>query len=373
MKVGFYSPLPPSPTGVADYSAALLEALRKRGTVEVDAASCDAALYHIGNNSLHREIYLRALAQPGVIVLHDAVLQHFYLGMLDAEAYVEEFVFNYGEWTRGLAGELWAQRARSSADPRYFSYPMLKRVTAAARAVIVHNPAAARRVRAHAPETPVIEIPHLFRQPQLPDAVETLRFRASLGLGPRTLLVGLFGHQRESKRLTTVLRAFERTKIEGTDARLLVSGTFVSEIFERGMAPLLHQPSILRTGYLPEPEFWRWAAATDLCVNLRFPTAAETSGVATSMMGIGKAVAFTAGEEIARIPEDACLRIDTGPAEEEMLAGYIAWLARDRPAAIEIGRRAAGYITREHALERVANLYWEVLVQRQRHGFRADP
>jgi glycosyltransferase involved in cell wall biosynthesis len=294
-------------------------------------------------------------------VLHDALLQHFYLGMLDPEAYVEEFVFNYGEWSRGLARNLWAERARSGADARYFGYPMLKRIAQASRAVIVHNPAAARRVRDHDPDTRLVEIPHLFRRPELPDAIDTLRFRAALGLGPRTLLVGTFGHQRETKRLPVVLRAVEQACALGADVRLLVSGAFVSPTLERALAPWLDQPGILRTGYLPEPEFWRWAAATDLCVNLRFPAAAETSGVAVSMMGIGKAVVFTAGEEIARIPEDACLRVDTGPAEEEMLASYMVWLARDREAAIEIGRRAARHVTKEHAADRVAQMYWNVL------------
>src|SRR6185295_19546042 len=72
MTVGFFSPLPPSATGVADYSAALLEAMRKQGRVEVDAQRSDVSLYRIGNNHLHREIYARALSQPGVAVLHDA-------------------------------------------------------------------------------------------------------------------------------------------------------------------------------------------------------------------------------------------------------------------------------------------------------------
>jgi len=366
MKVGFFSPLPPAPTGVADYSAALLDELRKLGEVEIGVDG-DIALYHVGNNALHREIYARALAHPGIVVLHDAVLQHFFLGMLDQEAYLDEFVFNYGEWSRGLGRELWNGRARSAADPRYFAYPMLKRLAQASRAVIVHNPAAAKRLREHAPDARVFEIPHLFRRPQLPGAVDVLRLRASLGLGPRSLLVGLFGHQRETKRLPVVLRAFERAIESGPnsslDAHLLVSGAFVSETFERALAPSLDHPRILRTGYLPEPDFWRWTAATDLCINLRFPTAAETSGVAVSMMGIGKPVAFTAGEEIARFPEDACLRIDTGPAEEEMLAGYIGWLARDRETALEIGRRAAAYIAREHAPDRVARLYWDALRQ----------
>src|SRR5437870_12851844 len=106
MKIGFFSPMPPAPTGVADYAAALLGGLRKHGEVTVDAADADVALYHIGNNQLHREIYQRALARPGVVVLHDAVLQHLFLGMLDEPSYANEFVFNYGEWMRGFAEEL---------------------------------------------------------------------------------------------------------------------------------------------------------------------------------------------------------------------------------------------------------------------------
>ena len=111
MTVGFYAPLPPARTGVADYAAALLAALARLGRVEVAPENCDVALYHLGNNALHGEIYERALQSPGVAVLHDAVLHHFLLGRLNQAAYTDEFVYNYGEWNRGLAGELWRGRA----------------------------------------------------------------------------------------------------------------------------------------------------------------------------------------------------------------------------------------------------------------------
>jgi glycosyltransferase involved in cell wall biosynthesis len=362
MKVGFFSPLPPAPSGVADYAAALLGALRKGGQVEAGAADADAALYHIGNNQLHRTIYERALARPGVAVLHDAVLQHLFLGMLGEARYTEEFVFNYGEWLRGLGEQLWRERARSAADPRYFRYPMLKRLAVASRAVIVHNPAAAREVRRHAPGASVAEIPHLFVPPELPAEVDTLRFRAELGVAPRTLLAGVFGHHRESKRLPVVVRALERAWQAGADAKLLIAGAFASSDLERSLLPRIDaDPRILRAGRLPERDFWRYAAAADLCINLRFPTAAETSGIAVRMMGIGKPVIFTAGEEIARIPENACLRVDIGPSEDEVLSGYLLWLAGDREIAREIGSRAAAHIAKEHALDIVAERYWDVL------------
>jgi hypothetical protein len=72
--------MPPARTGVADYSAALVAALRKIGDVSINDPDADISLYHLGNNQLHRPIYERALAHPGVVVLHDAVLHHFFWG-----------------------------------------------------------------------------------------------------------------------------------------------------------------------------------------------------------------------------------------------------------------------------------------------------
>ena len=154
----------------------------------------------------------------------------------------------------------------------------------------------------------------------------------------------------------------ERAWDRGADARLLVAGEFASRDLERALAPCLNDARILRVGHLPEPDFWRFAQATDVCVNLRYPAAGESSGIAVRVMGIGKPVVFTSGEEIARIPENACLRVDTGAAEEEMLARTILWLDADRTAATEIGKRAAQHIAEEHALDKIAARYREILL-----------
>ena len=79
------------------------------------------------------------------------------------------------------------------------------------------------------------------------------------------------------------------------------------------------------------------------------------------MMGIGKTVIFTEGEEIARLPENARLAVETGNGEEALLADYLLWLVGDRRAREEIGRRACAHIAREHAIEKVAAQYWDVL------------
>ncbi len=361
MKAGFFSPLPPARTGVADYAAALLPQLRKHGTVEVSPDGCDAPLYHLGNNRLHAAIYRRALQQPGVVVLHDAVLHHFLLGQLSEEAYIEEFVFNYGEWNRGLADELWKGRAASASDPRYFEYPLLRRMAQVARTVVVHNPAAARTVAAHAPGARIVEIPHLFVAPALPSFAEAMRFRASLGLAPDQYVFGLFGYLRESKRLIAVLEAFGRLRRECKKASLLVAGEFVASDLERCASPLLEAPGIVRLPFLEERAFWMAASAVDACINVRYPAAGETSGIGIRLMGIGKPVMVTESAEWARLPEDACIRIPAGPAERASLFEHMILLTSMEAVGRAVGQRGAAHVGAHHRLEESGSRFWKVL------------
>jgi glycosyltransferase involved in cell wall biosynthesis len=337
--------------------------LRRHGRVDVAPTRSSAALYHLGNNGLHAEIYRRAMARPGVVVLHDAVLNHFLLGQLGEGAYVDEFVYNYGEWNRGLGRELWRARAGSAADERYFRYPMLKRVAERARAVVVHNPAAAALVQQHAPAARVEEIPHLFAPPQLPDEAAVLHYRASLGVEPGTFLFGVFGYLRESKRVAAVLHAFRALHSTASRTALLLAGQFVSTDLERAVAPLLRAPGILRLPYLPDHEFWLAASAVDACINLRYPAAGESSGIAVRMMGIGKPVLLTEGLESAPLPEDACVRIAAGPAERDSLLHHMVLLTSMAEVARAIGQRGAGHIAAHHRVEQIGRRYWDLLCE----------
>lgn len=361
MTVGYFSPLPPARTGVAEYSAALIPALRAFCDVRMNAPSADICLYHVGNNQLHRSIYKTALAHPGAVVLHDAVLQHLLLGWLSREAYISEFAYNYGEWWRGLGERLWERRAASAQDPLYFVYPMLKRIAEAAKVVIVHNPAAARRVREHAPDADVVEIPHLFAPPSLPPAAAAIRWRERHGIPQTAYLFGVFGHLRESKRVTETLAAFDALRRAGLEAALLVAGSFVSRDLERALEPELRKPGVVRRPHAPEPEFWLMAAAVDACVNLRYPAGGETSGIAIRLMGLGKPVIVSAGEETAGFPEATCLKVDSGTAEQAMLTEFMRLLALSPQTGRDIGARAADHVARRHGIDAVARQYFETL------------
>ena len=134
MRVAYYSPLPPSRSGIADYSALLLPALRERMDVVVArpgrfrrAPKADVHLYHVGNDPVEHGWIVEALERrPGVVVLHEFVLHHLVSGITlargDVEGYCAALEREAGPEGRdlGLAVQqgriepLWETRAQDS-------------------------------------------------------------------------------------------------------------------------------------------------------------------------------------------------------------------------------------------------------------------
>lgn len=349
----YHAPPPGSPTGVADYAESLRRALEPYGPLPVP-------LYHLGNNRLHTEIYRRALEEPGVIVLHDAVLHHFLLGTLSREQYIDEFVYNYSEWKRHLAEELWAERASSAVDLRYFEFPLLRRVVEQSRAVIVHNPGAAAIAQSHGARNLHI-VPHFFEPATLPDAAATAEFRARLGISQTATLFGIFGYLRETKRVMASLDAFRRLNRVRPDTALLLAGDPVSPDLATLLSTEARHPAVYRLGYLKENDFQIAAAALDCCINLRYPAAGETSGIAVRMMGVGKPVILSDGPQNADIPAAACLRVQPGVAEADELFNHIVVVSAFPQFAKDVGNEARRHMREHHSLELAAGRYWEIL------------
>ncbi len=340
MRLGYFAPRVPARSGVAEYAEALAAALSPGGEVRW-GESGDLTLYQIGNNRLHWADYQRALRHAGVVLLHDAVLHHLLLSEMDRAAYVAEFIHNYGEWSAGLAGEFYDRRA--FGDVRLFDYPMLRRLCEGQRMIVVHNAGAARRVKEHAPGVRVEVVPHLAQA-------------ASRSAAPE-FDFGVFGYFRESKRLGAVREALATMP----QARLLLSGDFVSADYERSMAPLLADSRVTHLPHCGRREFAARAGSVKVCVNLKWPVAGETSGITMQTMGLGVPTIVTDGEEVAGVPESACARVDAGVAERPMLAAMMQWLLcspRDRTA---MGDAAREHIAREHDPSRVAETLWTLL------------
>jgi glycosyltransferase involved in cell wall biosynthesis len=346
MTLGYFAPLPPSPSGVADYAATMLEAFSARGAVRVNAPG-DLSLYHIGNNRLHAAIYQRALREPGVVLLHDALLHHLLLGLLEEDAYLAEFTANYGPWTLDLARHLWNGRAQAMSNPLYFRYPLLRSLSRASLGMVVHSAAAASAVRAHCPDAAILEIPHLnLEDPaRSPSAAERESFRRDhLGVARGEFLLGVYGHLRETKRLASILAALDAIRALGVPAKLLIAGAFASDDYGRALGPVLrtHAAVILR-GPSSADAFRLLLTAADVCVNLRYPSAGESSGIAVRAMALGVPLIVSEGMEADAGPPGTVVPVQTGPAEVPALVETLEWLAQDPRARAAIAGRAQAH------------------------------
>jgi glycosyltransferase involved in cell wall biosynthesis len=364
MIVGYHAPPPGSHSGVADYAETIRIALERLGRVVSGAPNADVHLYHLGNNKVHEDIYTRALAKPGVVVLHDAVLHHFLLGSLSKEHYLSEWVYNEGEWRRDLGEELWRERARASVDPRYFQFPMLRRIVDRSVGVIVHNPGASAIVRGRGAKKVRI-IPHFCETAETPDesalAVDAALFRERIGIGQGVRLFGVFGYLREPKRVIPCIKAFLRLHAVRPETALLLAGEVVSEDLERVLQIEAGHPAIRRLGHLSDRDFMAAAGAVDCCLNLRYPGVGETSGIAVRLMGLAKPVIVTDNEENADFPATAVLRVSPGVAEGQELFEHMLLVTEFPETAREIGSEARLHIRKHHALESVARQYWQTL------------
>jgi hypothetical protein len=78
-------------------------------------------------------------------------------------------------------------------------------------------------------------------------------------------------------------------------------------------------------------------------------------------MSLGKTVLLSDGPAVERIPDTACLRVATGPAEQETLEAYMAWLAETPGAAAAIGTQAASVMREHHDVGKVARAYVDAM------------
>ena len=307
-------------------------------------------------------MYDAALVVPGVVVLHDAVLHHLLLGKLSQEEYVEEFVFNYGEWLRDFAEQLWRERATSASQERYFRYPLIRRICERSRGLVVHNGRAGNMAR-QAPgnmngSVEVVEIPHYVDRPSLPEASERGQLREKLGISAEEIVISTFGYLRPSKRLHSLLEA---SRMLGVPHRILLVGDFVSHDYGAAVLAEINELPVTRLPYVAESEFWRLVAITDIGVNLRYPSAGETSAIALKLMAAGKPVVVTAGEEVSGFPRGSIIEVDPGEAEIEMLAHGLYALATDDEMREVVGQSAAAYVVDRHNVETVTAQYLDVI------------
>jgi len=403
-RIAFFSPLPPDPSGVADYAASLLGALGERVAIDVfhDARvfpftrfqgrgfGCfdyrlferldrvrpyRTVVYQMGNSPAHVFIEKALRKRPGVVVLHDLALASFHYeratrygaGFDDFRRALEEsHPDRADEFDRHLA--LWADApeamVRGLVDA---GLDMNGGVVAAADTVVVHSRAAAARLGPGAAGK-VVVIPHgADPAPNPPTPAERAAARARLGLPNDARIVGNYGIVHPSKQNVELIEAFAEVARVTPEARLLVVGDEADGGLARHRAGALGLGDRVRfVGRVDDDRFRAAVVAADFGVALRRPpTNGETSGALLHLLRAGVPAVVSDVGSFAEYPDGVVRKVPRidGPADVATLAAALLDLAADSAARETLGRAGLEHVRRHHAWPHVAARYAEVVAR----------
>ncbi|NJN66775.1 MAG: glycosyltransferase family 4 protein [Chloroflexaceae bacterium] len=389
LRIAYCSPVNPAPSGISDYSEELLPYLGQYGEITLYVEDglrptnpalarhldiqplrrleqghrrkpYDAILYHMGNSPAHAQIWQVAQRVRGVVVLHEFVLHHFMLWYAanvqqGVHHYVREMSERYGEKGSHMA-QLMIRGIFTNAA---FDFPCCEPVVAAASGLISHNRYTSERVAVLAPSLPQAIVPMGVPLPSLTGRAEA---RNRLGLPADALILASFGHINAYKRLELVFRSLLDLRGEYPNLRYLLVGSVSPNYDVMGLiARMGLQDTVSVTGYVPRWAFEEYGAAADICLNLRHPTAGETSASLLRLLGSGRPTMVSATGSFAELPPGVTAQVDVGAGERELLVAYCRLLASHPEVASVLGASARAYVAQHHSLDQAARGYLRFL------------
>lgn len=383
-RVAWFSPLQPVESGISLYSEEILPilasvvdidaivdnyrptelqesaSLRVRCVRDFNPSDYDLIIYQVGNSPVHLYMLPEIKRAPGLLVLHDTMVNHLFVQQAARDGtlldYRSEMVRRYGE--KGGAAADRVLKGQSPDD--LFLFPMSEQLVDASTTTMVHSEYARQQVLNRSPDATVARVPHGLR---LPENLERSTARKRLGIPDDQFVIASISHINPHKRINVVLRALKSLR-QSVPARLILAGSVSRNFPLNRMINHLGLDQVVDVpGYVSDKEARLIAAAADVIVNLRYPTAGETSGSLLHSMAAGRPVLISETGSFTEVPGNAAIRIPVDSLEESMLAVVLQRLAADPDLGDAIGRNAREFIGREHSLQKWADGYRALIEQ----------
>jgi glycosyltransferase involved in cell wall biosynthesis len=191
--------------------------------------------------------------------------------------------------------------------------------------------------------------------------VDRVEARALLGLPTDAFLVGHFGYITKPKQPAAVVGGFARLARRRSDAQLLMVGADNSG---GGLDRLIDRTGVRgrvrATGYVGLTRFYLFLKAVDAVVNLRYPSAGESSGTVSRALAEGRATIVNDLGSFAEIPDGATLKVEVDGDQPEEVGAHLIRLAEDPAFREGVERAARRYAATELDPIRCRDLYVEV-------------
>jgi glycosyltransferase involved in cell wall biosynthesis len=390
MRIAYFTPVSPQKTGIADYSEReILPYLSKYCDIDVyidqgvkptnpglinnfdcfsydqykkNAHNYDIPLYQIGNSEYHGYIYDSLIKYPGITILHDIYLHGLLwsqsLAKGDSKRYISEFDYCYGD--RGV--KIAQDAIQSGAYPE-FTYPLIKRIIDKSLGVICHSEFGINKVLTEQPKAICTVIPQPFTIDCNRYEIENSEKRHILqnwGIENKYPVLVSFGYISVHKRYDVILDVFKKILEIFPHAHWVIIGQdkidLKSRINEYGL-----KNHVIITGYVSDETLIDIIKISDFCVNLRYPTAGETSRSILQIMSLGKPVIVSNIGWFSELPNNSCFKVDVDSYQDTVLLEFFKLLTEERKISTVIGKNAKEYIIKNHDPEFVAKRYYEFI------------
>jgi glycosyltransferase involved in cell wall biosynthesis len=385
-RIAWWSPWPPSYSGVAEYSRMLVAHLRRLAEVRVfvedalaprvvetfpDAPALpasafqaeqqrspfDVAVFHLGNQAGHAYMADALFSAPcrRVGVFHDGSLYHLYEG-ISRYRLIREIAAEEG-WS--AAWRAWRHLRQPGSDS--YHHPLLRRAAGACDQIIVHSQHLAGRVRAAAPDRPIAVLPFGCETWLDDGGLLQRQARRIIGLPQDALIFGVFGHITAAKRVDQVIEAFVQADLPGAWLYVVgeVTGLAPPSLRRWATDPALCTRHRIRFDARRRPAYLSWATAmhaVDAGVSLRFPTTGESSAVVSELLGMGKPCIVSDIGALAELPDDCTIKVPVDDQEIAALQAALRSLTTQPDRLAEMSRAARAY-AQKHTWDVTARMY----------------
>jgi len=192
----------------------------------------------------------------------------------------------------------------------------------------------------------------------LPLLIPRNEARERVGLPQDALILASFGHINPYKRLEPALRALRDLRDIRPDTHYLLVGSISPNYDARSVVERLGlTEAVTITGYVSRTAFEDYVAAADICLNLRHPTAGETSASLLRLLGAGRPTLVTATGSFTELPPGVAAQVDPDGSESDLILAYCRLLAERPDVAVAMGAAAREYVARCHTLDGAARGY----------------
>lgn len=314
-------------------------------------------IYQMGNSTCHGYIYPFVFQYPGILVLHDYILHHSRLKMLCEVGRVSDYIAEV-EYCHPHKGFQLAKMVVHQMGSRllHFTFPLNKLLIEASLMTVVHSPYVKEMILEQNPSATVFEIsmgvPLVKPDPRLMD---TLRERHHIGQDD--LILASFGMVTLEKRIVSILKVLKKIVAEFPEVRYLIVGERSEELdIDQLCQELGLSQRVIITGFVTREEFFNYLALSDVGINLRYPTARETSATLLRIMAMGKPVVTSDLFHLNDLPADIVIKIPL-VGEEEALYASLRRLIKERQLREKLGSEGLRFIKENHSMKGMSRGY----------------